>query len=908
MSTHYNKLLELLNKCRIQRSEKQELYTHTSIGVGHLAGCFNITDINKFNLLYNKVINENIHPLYLTEKHKKQGPILIDLDFKYKSITPDRILTENDYMVVIKQYVKNIKEFIKLEDDDDLKCYILVKPRPSIVHTENNEYTLKDGYHLIFPNICTEPLIQHLMREKVLLYIKENDSWSHLNLINSIEDVIDKAVIEKNNWLVYGSCKNGYEDNKYSLNKILLCSNFSEVEFDETDISRLSETLSIRRFEADNIFKYTDEYDEDKIRCELTSLTKSSSKNIIVYGKPGDIKLASKLVGILNIKRSESYEDWLNLGFCLHNIDDSLLEEWIGFSKKSYKFKNGECEKMWLKFKNIGYTIASLHKWAKTDNAEKYIEVMLEELDDVLQKSISGLPYDIARAFFELYKYQFRIGSIDYKEWYHFDGTRWKEIQGAYVINNMLNEDMVDAYIRLAMIYGAKGLKLEGSEKDKMFEKQKLAINISSKLRGPFKKQIIDELTNLFKTYDPDFYSKLDENKNLICFKNGVYDLENEVFREGRPEDYITLCTNINYVALDKTDTYKLNKIRTFVEDIQPEENMRSYIYDLFASCLVGTTLDQKFNIWTGSGSNGKSLIISLMMESMGDYAFALPPTVLTQSASDPDKASPTMAKTKGKRFGVLEETESTDQIYVGKMKAYTGGAKIQARKLHKDVIEFYPQFKLILTCNRLPHIPSNDGGTWRRIRLVPFEMKFVDNPNEDHERKINRKLESELRECREEFMSLLVERYKIYKKDGLSVPDKVMSFTESYQSNSDIYLDYINECIDYTNNKEDKMNLQEVITDMQYWLKNIRFEKRTYVRNDMKYELEEKLGKLGKRTFWKGYTLKVNPDLRKKNKLQLEEDGFSENILVVNDDDENIISTMDKIKGSKQKEVKLDI
>jgi phage/plasmid-associated DNA primase len=242
-------------------------------------------------------------------------------------------------------------------------------------------------------------------------------------------------------------------------------------------------------------------------------------------------------------------------------------------------------------------------------------------------------------------------------------------------------------------------------------------------------------------------------------------------------------------------------------------------------------------------------------------------------------------------------------------MKAYTGGAKIQARKLHKDVIEFYPQFKLILTCNRLPHIPSNDGGTWRRIRLVPFEMKFVDNPNEDHERKINRKLESELRECREEFMSLLVERYKIYKKDGLSVPDKVMSFTESYQSNSDIYLDYINECIDYTNNKEDKMNLQEVITDMQYWLKNIRFEKRTYVRNDMKYELEEKLGKLGKRTFWKGYTLKVNPDLRKKNKLQLEEDGFDENIVVVNDDDdENIISTMDKIKGSKQKEVKLDI
>ena len=65
------------------------------------------------------------------------------------------------------------------------------------------------------------------------------------------------------------------------------------------------------------------------------------------------------------------------------------------------------------------------------------------------------------------------------------------------------------------------------------------------------------------------------------------------------------------------------------------------------------------------------------------------------------------MAKTKGKRFVVFEETENTDQIYVGKMKAYSGGVKIQARKLHKDVIEFYPQFKMFMLVNKLVIIPQ---------------------------------------------------------------------------------------------------------------------------------------------------------------------------------------------------------
>ena len=918
MTSHYSKFLELLNKSRIERSGAEDIYIFQSLG--NPKGCFNVTDkeLERFMIQYSKAVIENKNPIYLIERHRKQGPILIDLDFKYiidseSDIDPNiRIISEDDYFIVIEQYVQNLIKYIKLDDlEEELKCYILTKPKPTIIGTDpdTKKTTCKDGVHIMFPNICTEPLIQHLIRENVIKYITENNIWSKLNLCNDVDDVIDKAVIEKNGWLMYGSCKPNQADNKYSINKILTwtspnINNSQQIDFDESDVCRLPETLSIRKFSPDNIFCYADGYDEDIIANELKSFYKSSKSGFnSIVGKPSEITLASKLVEILSIKRADKYDEWLNLGFCLHNISNDLLVDWITFSKQSKKFKDGECEKSWLKFKNIGYGIGSLIKWASHDDYDKYMDIIIEANYDILGKSVSGQPYDVAKAFFELYKHNFRIGSIDFKEWYFFDSHKWTPMQDAYIIKDMLNEDMVNAYMRLGMIYGKKALKTEGDEKQKILSRQEMIMKISIKLRGPFKKQVIEELTTLFKKYDSDFANRLDENKNLICFLNGVYDLENDLFREGRPEDYITLCTNINYIAANKINKNKLNIIQKFLLDIQPEEDIRNYILDLFASCLAGNNKDQKFNIWTGSGSNGKSLVITLMMESLGDYACGLPPEVLTRASTDPDKASPTMAKTKGKRFVVFEETENTDQIYVGKMKAYSGGVKIQARKLHKDVIEFYPQFKMFMLVNKLPKIPSNDGGTWRRIRLVQYGMKFVDNPIEDYEKQIDRGLEEVLISCREEFMSMLIERYKIYKTNGLNVPAKVMAFTENYQSNSDIFLDYINECIDFTDDPHDKLDFQETVADMQYWIKHIRFDKCGGIassRNDYKYVLEEKLGKLIGNGYWKRYVLKSTQ--KKNGKIYIEDD-----VLDINDDSDNenqvyYLSTYEKIRQSRTK------
>ena len=66
----------------------------------------------------------------------------------------------------------------------------------------------------------------------------------------------------------------------------------------------------------------------------------------------------------------------------LHNLDYSLLDCWIEFSKKSPKFKEGECEIKWdslptypNKKESGELSIGSLIYWAKQDNIDNYNKI-----------------------------------------------------------------------------------------------------------------------------------------------------------------------------------------------------------------------------------------------------------------------------------------------------------------------------------------------------------------------------------------------------------------------------------------------------------------------------------------------------------------------------------------------------
>ena len=140
---------------------------------------------------------------------------------------------------------------------------------------------------------------------------------------------------------------------------------------------------------------------------------------------------------------------------------------------------------------------------------------------------------------------------------------------------------------------------------------------------------------------------------------------------------------------------------------------------------MSGNVLEQRFSIWTGSGGNGKSILLDLIRETFGEYCTNLPVTLLTQKRKASNAASPEKARTRGKRFCYMQEPEEKEKINAGEMKEISGGDMIQARELYSAPFEFKPQFEIILMCNEKPTIEDKTNGAWRRVQVYPFPSSF---------------------------------------------------------------------------------------------------------------------------------------------------------------------------------------
>ena len=165
-------------------------------------------------------------------------------------------------------------------------------------------------------------------------------------------------------------------------------------------------------------------------------------------------------------------------------------------------------------------------------------------------------------------------------------------------------------------------------------------------------------------------------------------------------------------------------------------------MWEHLSSVLIGGNPEQTCNIYTGKGRNGKSMLVKLRRNS-GEYIGTLPTTYITRARRPQGSTCSELMQLIGKRYAVCNEPTKGDKIDEGTMKEITGCDKIQGRQLFQEAQEFDPQFKLVVCTNNLPEISSNDEGTWRRIRVVPFKSYFTDtpNPNDKYEFKVDKNI-----------------------------------------------------------------------------------------------------------------------------------------------------------------------
>ena len=825
---HKKNLPKFLDAHKVKESSEA---THGIIGdtkYGVYGGKYKITDddANEFLDLYYRYVFKDGKNAYITEKHRENGPIVIDLDFRMNG-NMERTYTDETIMTFLD--IVN-KELYNLINPAKALCQAFVMEKSGSRYLEEKNIT-KDGIHIMYPYIVVDPKIQFALRYNVIMNPSCAKIFKDIGIVNPIDDIYDKCVIDTNNWLMYGSSKPGGEP--YQLTK-RYSYDMEEITKKITQKEKIR-SLSVRYFDTKYVYNLSEEEKSkiEEINSKLPEKQKAKSKMKLkrvkspmnkIRASDEDYNMARELVPILSDHRADDYEAWIQLGFCLHNIDYRLLEDWDNFSKRSFKYEEGGCKTQWVSMSNEGLSLGSLCRWAKQDNIVEFTKISSKNRKQLLIASLSMTHTDIGRVIYHEFKNEFVCAALRKQEWYQFKNHRWRKTDSAVALRKYISNAVVDLYMKFQAECNNEAVELDSSStmKEILIERSnKIGKLIAQLKKTSFKKSLIDECAEMF--YVEKFEEELDSNLDLICFENGVYDLDRGEFREGFPEDKLSFTTGIYYRDFDD-DEEELIQVKTFMEQVLPIKPVRDYMYRLLSSFVSGRVKEQKFHIWTGCGGNGKSKLIELFRMGFGEYCCTLPVSLITQKRGRAEGATPALAMTKGKRFACFQEPEGDESINVGLMKELSGGDTLIARGLHKDPIEFKPQFKMVLTCNVLPDINASDRGTWRRVRAVEFKSVFTDqpDPNDEFQFQIDEQLDDKMDTWKEPFMFLLFKEHEKYKQHGILEPEDVMKFTKQYQNDSDNFTQFFDECIaeanEYSDSSGECVSLNEMYQLYTEW------------------------------------------------------------------------------------------
>jgi putative DNA primase/helicase len=242
--------------------------------------------------------------------------------------------------------------------------------------------------------------------------------------------------------------------------------------------------------------------------------------------------------------------------------------------------------------------------------------------------------------------------------------------------------------------------------------------------------------------------------------------------------------------------TDKYNDLLLFLEDIQPKKDEREYMLTYLSIGLIGNLLEL-FTILTGCGRNGKSKLVELLKATFGNYFGAVQSQLFTRPRPDANAPDPGLLSLQKKRIVIASEPEKNAKLNSGFIKFITGRDSTTLRNCHSnDMVDFTANFITLLICNDIPECDDIDNAFSKRLRTINFNTEFVDDPKKENQKKINVNINKNFDFWKMDFMLLLIEFYKKYiKTHELKPTENILAWTNQYKENTDVYLQFLNDC-----------------------------------------------------------------------------------------------------------------
>lgn len=417
------------------------------------------------------------------------------------------------------------------------------------------------------------------------------------------------------------------------------------------------------------------------------------------------------------------------------------------------------------------------------------------------------------------------------KEWYYFKNGLW-ESSGDSIIRSKISNEFVNII---------KNFCKRAKEKEEDTETSRDLIDYYKNIQDVFKQIIMkcettgytDSLIKqlISKYIDKKFIEELDMKKYLLSFGEDVYDLKKNEWRKSTQQDMLSFKCGMN--KEDVTDEHK-KEMMDIIDSIFPNQERRDYLLNLISrDVLVGDNEQEHFYIWTGSGGNGKGLLSLYLSYCLDDYYEKGDISLITQKRSSCAGANPELAKLRGKRCVIFTEPEENAYLNNSIMKELTGDKKLSTRALFGNPFNLKPIMTPIIECNSFKLQNVNDDGIPRRTIFMKFTESFVpvNEIKYKYQKKRDSTLKSEdtLNKLKGALMYILLERRKeLSTKDyKIDIPSCIKEDKEEFINDNDTIHQFIEECVDVTEEKTDYITLKDIISQYKEYLED----------NDEKYK-----------------------------------------------------------------------
>ena len=289
-------------------------------------------------------------------------------------------------------------------------------------------------------------------------------------------------------------------------------------------------------------------------------------------------------------------------------------------------------------------------------------------------------------------------------------------------------------------------------------------------------------------------------SSEFIPLKNGVlWRKYNRLF----PNSFVFGFTYCLPVKFDPSKDCP--NIKKFLNSLVAPENV-PILYEIPALALLQNSWYQKAYMLYGSGSNGKSTYLQLIMEFLGKDNVSN--VSLQELCEDRFKA----AQLVGKLANIYADIPKRPIKYTGKFKMLTGGDRITIEKKYKDPFEFENKAVLVFSANELPEVSDDTYAFWRRWVIVEFPNTFKEDPEFIKQLTTEEELSGFLNEVLK-----AMERIEV---KGLTITNKVEEIMEEWKMRSNSVYAFVKNCLERDNDsvvsKDDVFNAYVKFCDLQ--------------------------------------------------------------------------------------------